>query len=355
MNNSTTPPVPHINGFGYIQNIGRFESTRGSPDTAFRQLSLIYSENGRGKTTLCAILRSLATGDPAPILERRRLSAKTESKAVARIGGSKVSFDGSRWSAEGPRIAIFDDYFIDANVHSGLNVDAGHRQGIHELVVGEQGVCLQRKVEGLNSKISLLQAELRTAEQKVPAAARGSLSVEEFCALRPIENIEQEIEAATGSLSVLHDAETVCVTDEFRPFALPSFDEDELGGLLATPLADVESTALEAVARHLSDFGAEAEGWISRGLDYLGEENECPFCGNNVSGSALIGHYRAYFSESYDLTPQNGSRGNLTIWVEEGRSECRRRGTAQSRSYGSYGRLRWSWPEARRSRMPAAS
>ena len=56
-----------------------------------------------------------------------------------------------------------------------------------------------------------------------------------------------------------------------------------------------------------------------------------------------------------DLTPQNGSRDNLTIWVEEGRSECRRRGTAQSRSYGSYGRLRWSWPEARRSRMPAAS
>ncbi len=56
-----------------------------------------------------------------------------------------------------------------------------------------------------------------------------------------------------------------------------------------------------------------------------------------------------------DLTPQNGSRGNLTIRVEKGRLECRRRGTAQSRSYGSYGRLRWSWPEARRSRMPAAS
>ena len=61
------------------------------------------------------------------------------------------------------------------------------------------------------------------------------------------------------------------------------------------------------------------------------------------------------FEIRFDLTPQNGSRGNLTIWVEKGRSECRRRGTAQSRSYGSYGRLRWSWPEARRSRMPAAS
>ena len=56
-----------------------------------------------------------------------------------------------------------------------------------------------------------------------------------------------------------------------------------------------------------------------------------------------------------DLTPQNGSRGNLTIWVEKGRSECRRRGTALSRSYASSGRLKWSWRKAGRSRMPAAS
>ena len=56
-----------------------------------------------------------------------------------------------------------------------------------------------------------------------------------------------------------------------------------------------------------------------------------------------------------DLTPQNGSRGNLTIWVEKGRSECRRRGTAPSRSYASSGRLKWSWRKAGRSRMPAAS
>ena len=63
----------------------------------------------------------------------------------------------------------------------------------------------------------------------------------------------------------------------------------------------------------------------------------------------------AVFLSDSDLTPQNGSRGNLTIWVEKGRSECRRRGTAPSRSYASSGRLKWSWRKAGRSRMPAAS
>ena len=101
------------------------------------------------------------------------------------IAGSVVSFDGSRWSAVGPPIAIFDDDFIDANVHSGLNVDAGHLKGVHELVVGEQGVGLLRQVEALTSEISSLQTELRTAEHKVPAAALGAFSVDEFCALRP--------------------------------------------------------------------------------------------------------------------------------------------------------------------------
>ena len=299
MSNAIPSPARQIDGLDYIQNIGRFETVNGRTDMAFRPLSLIYSENGRGKTTLCAILQSLTSGDPIPILERRRLSATTESKAVVSIAGSTVSFDGSCWSAAGPPIAIFDDHFVDGNVHSGLNVDAGHRKGVHELVVGEQGVRLLRQVEAITSEISSLQAELRMAERKVPAAALGSFSVDDFCALRPVDNIDQEIQAARRSLSVLRNGETIRSTGEFRPFALPFFDEDELADLLGTTLSDVESATLDAVTRHVSGLGAGAEDWISRGLHYLDDTKECPFCGEGVSGSVLISHYRAYFSESY--------------------------------------------------------
>ena len=301
MSNVTPSLARQIDGINYIQNIGRFETVRGGTDMALRLLSLIYSENGRGKTTLCAMLRSLTSGDPTPILERRRLSATTESKAkaVVSIAGSVVSFDGSRWSAVGPPIAIFDDGFIDANVHSGLNVDAGHRKGVHELVVGEQGVGLLRQVEALTSEISSLQTELRTAEHKVPAAALGAFSVDDFCALRPFENIEKEIEVATRSLSVLRNGEAIRSTGEFRPFALPFFNEDELADLLGATLSDVESATLDAVTRHLSGLGAGAEDWISQGLHYLDDAKECPFCGEGISGSVLISHYRAYFSKTY--------------------------------------------------------
>jgi wobble nucleotide-excising tRNase len=290
---------PAIEGLCYIQNIGRFKSVTGGKDTTFGPLTLVYSENGRGKTTLCAILRSLATGDSVPILERRRLSATNESRAVVNIAGSTVSFNGTSWTAAGPRIAIFDEHFVDANVHSGLNVDAGHRKGVHELVVGEQGVRLQRQVEDLTSRISSLQTELRQKEQAIPAAELGSLSVDEFCGLRPVERLEQEIEAATRSLSVLRDAQAIRSTSEFRPFSLPSLDWDDLVGLLGAMLPDLEATAVNAVTRHFAGLGAGVEHWASEGLRYLGGTEDCPFCGQSISGSTLITHYRAYFSEAY--------------------------------------------------------
>jgi wobble nucleotide-excising tRNase len=55
----------------YIQNVGRFAQLEANADPMLKSLNLIYSENGRGKTTLCAILRSLSSGDSALILERR--------------------------------------------------------------------------------------------------------------------------------------------------------------------------------------------------------------------------------------------------------------------------------------------
>ena len=120
----------------YIQNIGRFARVEDSTDAlALKLLSLIYSENGRGKTTLCAILRSLSSGDSAPILERHRLSANSESKVTLDVDGSDVVFDGNAWSTDGPRVLVFDEYFVDANVHSGLNIEAGHRQNLHALTI----------------------------------------------------------------------------------------------------------------------------------------------------------------------------------------------------------------------------
>ena len=57
------------------------------------RLVLGYAENGRGKTTLAAVLRSLGSGDPVPIIERHRLAAANPPHIVLL---PELPFEGRR-------------------------------------------------------------------------------------------------------------------------------------------------------------------------------------------------------------------------------------------------------------------
>lgn len=48
-----------INKILFIKNVGRFVDYACHGDVEFQKLTLIFGENGRGKTMLSAILRSL--------------------------------------------------------------------------------------------------------------------------------------------------------------------------------------------------------------------------------------------------------------------------------------------------------
>ena len=52
----------------------------------FRKLTLLFAENGRGKTTLCAILRSLQTGQHEFIAERKTLGTSDPPSLQIRLG-----------------------------------------------------------------------------------------------------------------------------------------------------------------------------------------------------------------------------------------------------------------------------
>ena len=121
-----------------LRNIGLFDSVAAAAAIELKPLTLVYAENGRGKSTLAAILRSLTTGDPIPIAERRRLAAAHPPHVVLDCDGdpSPAMFERNAWTRTVPNMAIFDDVFIDRNVYSGLVVAAEHRQNLHGLILG---------------------------------------------------------------------------------------------------------------------------------------------------------------------------------------------------------------------------
>src|SRR6266481_5196976 len=69
----TPTPVPMLKKVIKIKNVGRFLNFDASGDVELRRFNLLFGENGRGKTTLCAIFRSLSTNTPALVIGRATL------------------------------------------------------------------------------------------------------------------------------------------------------------------------------------------------------------------------------------------------------------------------------------------
>ena len=137
-----------INSITLLRNVGQFDSVSSGATIPLARLTLVYAENGRGKTTLAAILRSLATGNPIHIVERRRLAALHPPHVVLDCSGgpSAAVFQNNTWNRELADVVVFDDAFVDENVCSGLEVIAEHRQNLHELILGAQGVSLNQNL-----------------------------------------------------------------------------------------------------------------------------------------------------------------------------------------------------------------
>ena len=294
-----------INSFQFLQSVGRFDTVAAAANTALGRLTLIYAENGRGKTTLAAILRSLATGNPIPVIERRRLAAQHPPHVVVNCaGGAPAVFQNGAWNRTLPNMVIFDDVFVDQNIYSGLVVGSGHRQNLHELILGAQGVALNQQLQRLVAQIEVHNGTLRQRAAAIPAAERDGLSVDEFCALPANANIEQEIQATERNLAASREQDPVRNTPAFDLLTLPTFDVVTIERVLQAGLPDLDAAAAARVQSHLATAGRGAEQWIAEGMRRQAERpapeaTACVFCAQDLAGSPVIIHYRAFFSEAY--------------------------------------------------------
>jgi wobble nucleotide-excising tRNase len=288
-----------------LRNIGQFDSVDAGAQLPFAKLTLIYAENGRGKTTLASVLRSLATGAADLVIERHRLGAAHPPHIVLGIAGAPVQFQNGAWTARTPQIAIFDDAFVAANVCSGVEIGAGHRQNLHELILGAQGIALNAALQAHVARIEEHNRALTQKSAAIPAAARGDLSVDDFCALAADPDIEARIAVAERNLAAGKAADAIRKKANFQPLSLPVFDIAALDELLARTLPDLEAEAAARVRTHLRSLGRGGEAWVGDGMARIGPASEghdhevCPFCAQDLTGSSVIQHYQSYFSDAY--------------------------------------------------------
>lgn len=291
-----------------LRNIGKFDSVNAGARLPFALLTLMYAENGRGKTTLAAVFRSLRTGAADQILDRHRLGAANPPHIVVSTtgGGPTCVFQNGAWTNTLPEIVVFDDLFVAENVCSGIEIEPGHRQNLHELILGSQGVALNAAVQAHVASIEAHNGRLRPLANAIPAASRGPYEVDEYCALQPVPNIAELVVEAERNLAAAKEAAPIQQQADFTAYELPSFDSAAIEAILQRDLPNLDAAASAQVQAHLAKLGPDAEGWVDMGMTLIPEasaghdEEICPFCAQGLEGSVLIDHYRAYFADAYD-------------------------------------------------------
>jgi wobble nucleotide-excising tRNase len=287
-----------------IRNIGRFRNSSASGDVTFRRITLIFAENGRGKTTLCAILRSLSTNAPAIILGRRTLGSVDAPEVQLLIDGARTTFRAGAWSTSLPDVLIFDGAYISANIFAGDVVDTDNKRNLYRIIIGDAGVALAARVNELDSQIRVKNGEIREVQTRMQAHMPPGMTTEAFTAISEDPDIDQKIDAKTKELEATNSATELAQRASCTAVAIPVFPPnfaELLGKTLENLTGEVETAIREHIATHRMQ--ANGESWLREGLSYVVDE-ACPFCGQETRDVDLIQAYGAFFSEAYNALRQ---------------------------------------------------
>src|SRR5438045_2673744 len=100
-----------------VKNLARFENYCATGNVELKRYTLMFAENGRGKTTLCALLRSLQSGEPAIVHGRATLGGSGAPEVRLLFDSGTTVFGNAAWTVTVPEIAIFDSVFVSENVY----------------------------------------------------------------------------------------------------------------------------------------------------------------------------------------------------------------------------------------------
>lgn len=287
-----------------IQNVGKFANYSAQGDMLFRKMTIIYAENGMGKTTLAAIWRSLSTSRSHYVEERTTLGNGNQPKVELLLEAGKASFNNAKWDTMLSNIKIFDSVFVEENVYRGCYVEHEHKKNLHSFVLGEEGVNLAKNIESLDNQIRNHNSVIADKEREIKGHILDKFDFKEFLSLSPIADIDQTIKAKQLIIETLTKSNTVRNKSSLQRLYLPTLPVEEIETVLNKTIEDLSEGAEKLTRAHIDHFmDAEGESWVNQGLSYV-RDNRCPFCGQSLAGNGLVEAYAAYFGAAYKKLKQ---------------------------------------------------
>lgn len=284
-----------------IKNVGRFKNYGVAGDLELKRYSLFFAENGRGKTTLCAILRSLQSGIGAHVLGRQTLGTTDPPEIRILSDAATLVFSNGAWSSRVPEIAIFDATFVSENVFSGDSVDINHRRSLYRVIVGKDGVALAKQIEALDEESRATAAEIKEKSAPILVHVPKSGTLDGFLAVAEDPAVDEKIVAKEKELDAVRQADQIKNRAVLSAATLPALPAGFVE-LLARTVDGIAENAEKMVADQVEAHGMHARGqaWISEGLGFV-RDDKCPFCAQSLAPAAsLLAAYKAFFSKGYN-------------------------------------------------------
>ncbi|MDO8771939.1 MAG: AAA family ATPase [Burkholderiaceae bacterium] len=281
-----------------VQGIGLLHDANGRPHL-LRKATLIYGDNGRGKSTLATILRSLSIGDGSLIAARKTLDGTLPPKVMLQFGsGHQVNFGSGAWSEQRPEVLVFDANFIERNVHSGGAVSTNQRKNLLEFALGEPAVAARAAVERATIDAKKASDVVQALVSKL-SGFHPAMTLSQFEKLSVIPGADQQLAKLQTQINAASNINAISAMTVPKLVSEPSLNLAGVFSVLGTSLKDVHVDAEHVVKEHLAKLANKAaEGWLSQGLQF-GDGKTCPYCDQATSDSDLIRAYQTHFNAAY--------------------------------------------------------
>ncbi|EWG15223.1 hypothetical protein P910_001522 [Xylella fastidiosa Mul-MD] len=279
--------------------------------TPFGPVTLFYAENGRGKTTVANILRAVTHGEGKDeVLQKARTIDADESPCIELLWNDgktdkNLTLHHGHWTGTPPDILIFDVTFVDDNVYSGQQVHPEQRQKCLQFVLGAESVKLEREIDKLTNEIADENTNIKQIVQRIQAYSKN-MPIADFIKLAPVTDAEAKIAALRTQREAARNVPALLQRHAPQPLPHIECNIDAFFSIIQSTFHDIRADAEEIVQahfqRHQQPPGIEA--WVMQGREFNPEQG-CPFCGQEVTATALIKAYETYFNTAFKAFMKN--------------------------------------------------
>lgn len=287
-----------------IKGVGKFKdfTNTGTPtwNGSLKPLTLIYGENGIGKTTFTSILKSLKEDDTL-VYQIRSFEREESPEINLLFDRQSIKYKNGEWDRNIADIEIFDTHFVNENIFTGFEILPQHRKNLYDVVIGDVGVRLKQEIVDLKIKIKENNSKLKDIENLIYKHI-NVFNINEILRLQPDIQINAKISKKQKEIDASKASEKIKTTPVLRELVQIDYAMQFENSIkfCNKSIDTISAEYLQMVEEHKSNLnlGSLSEKWIKDGFDNIAE-NKCPFCTQKIETVELVKAYSQYFNDQY--------------------------------------------------------